>query len=247
MKGQPLQPYCGLKSDYFPHLLWVRLWSFHFCPDKHSIWFPACMDTRCIKYMSETVQWGKTCQVSGRCLILPQSSTTHWGTKCISYYHDLRGSFIAVWLRRCQLGQWCMKLPPFIGMAFNQFLLGICPWLCSGGYPLQHSLHLTTQSHFIPPPPSLPPRHKYNQTCQERHSHSPTIVSDRLCRVLLHPSPCLLNSTGGGSMPGDPPPSFSFPASDLIVCSPTYTSNSRARLIFFDIHTIQNKTDMMIL
>lgn len=56
MKGQSLRPYCGLKSDYFPHLLWVRLWSFHFCPDKHSIWFPPCMDTRCIKYMSETVR-----------------------------------------------------------------------------------------------------------------------------------------------------------------------------------------------
>ena len=86
-----------------------------------------------------------------------------------------------------------MKLPPFIGMAFNQFLLGICPWLCSGGHPLQHSLHLPTSYYPIPFngfPPSLPSLHKYNQPCQERQNHllSSSIVSDWLCRATIAPS-----------------------------------------------------------
>lgn len=53
-----------------------------------------------------------------------------------------RRGFITLRLWGCQLGQWCMKLPPFIGTAFNQFLQGICPCFCGGDHSLQCSLYL---------------------------------------------------------------------------------------------------------
>ncbi len=55
MKGQSLRLYvhCRLKSDYFPHLLWLRIWSFHFWTHKHSIWFSSCIDTQYIRYMPQ--------------------------------------------------------------------------------------------------------------------------------------------------------------------------------------------------
>lgn len=154
MKGQSLWLYAHrrLKSDYFPHILWVRIWSFHLCPNKQLDFFLVRTHTALGIYATYCK---RNTEGKGCCLILPQSGAAHLGTKCDSYYHDLRGNFIAVWLWRCQLGQWCMKLPPFIGMAFNQFLLGICPWLCCGGHP---SPLLPASYYPIPfytPPPSL--------------------------------------------------------------------------------------------
>lgn len=56
----------------------------------------------------------------------------------------------------CQLGQRCMKLPAFTGMAFNQSLLAPCPWLSAGGAtPICPPIR--------PSPPSLPDLHKYNR------------------------------------------------------------------------------------
>lgn len=88
--------------------------------------------------------------------IFSLSSTSYRPTQCDSYYLDLEGGFITVRLRGCQLGQWCMKLPPFIGMAFNQLLLGICPWLCSGATYNSAPCtcpHLTTPFNAFPPQP----------------------------------------------------------------------------------------------
>lgn len=86
-----------------------------------------------------------------------------------------------------------MKLPPFIGMAFNQLPLGICPWFLQWGPPITAVLHLPTSYypiHFNVSPSSLPFLHKYNQACQERQSHSlaPSIVSDWLFRAAVAPS-----------------------------------------------------------
>lgn len=126
-----------------------------------------------------------------------------------------------------------MKLPPFIGMTFNQFLLGICPWLCSGGHPLQHSCtcpHLTTQSPLMPLP--FPRFHPCINTIRPvkkgTTTRSPPLLFliDYAEQPSLHPPLMSLNSTGAGSMPTDPPPSFLLPPSDLIGFPSTYTSLS---------------------
>lgn len=110
-----------------------------------------------------------------------------------------QGGFITVWLWGCQLGQWCMKLPRFIGMAFNQFLLGICPWLCGGGSSLKSAMHLPTSYSPIPLMPHT--SHFHPALIQSVLSRmqgcllSPTIVSDWLCRATVpssfHSSQCL--------------------------------------------------------
>lgn len=90
--------------------------------------------------------------------------------------------------------------------------------------------HLTTQSLLMVFPPrfhpcinTISPVKKGRTTC----SLPLLFLIDYAEQPSLHPSlPTSSNCTGVGSMPGEPPPSFLFPPSDLIVCPPTYTSPS---------------------
>lgn len=86
--------HCRLKSDYFSLLLWTRIWSSYFCPNKHSIWFSPRFDEQW-KHQKHAIVWGiegkKKNQTLGYGFILLQSSRSHRGTKCNSYYCDLEG------------------------------------------------------------------------------------------------------------------------------------------------------------
>lgn len=134
-------------------------------------------------------------------------------------------------LRGCQLGQWCMKLPPFIGMAFNQLLLGICPWLCSGATYNSAPCtcpHLTTPFNAFPPQPHfhsciniISPVKKTRTTCSLPLLFLMVYAEQPTLSQFL---PMSLNSTRAGSMPADPPPAFLLALFNPTACPPAYTS-----------------------
>lgn len=198
MKGQSLWLYahCRLKSDYFPHLLWLRIWSFHFCPNKHSIWFSPCFDIQWKHQMHATncKRDRKKNQIQGCSLILTQSSSTHWGTKCDSHYHDLEGGFHRSVTVRMPTPSLVHETASFYWHDIQSVPLGYMSLAMQWGPPITALLHLPTSYYPIPfnasPLPPLPSLHKYNQACQERHNHSLTssIVSDWLCRATIAPS-----------------------------------------------------------
>lgn len=99
------------------------------------------------------------------------------------------------------------------------------------------SLHLTTQSHFIPPLTSLP---AWIQSALSRKAQPLAFWS--YCFWLIMQSiplslPTPLQSDGVGLMPGDPPPSFSIPPSDLTHLCLTLSTRWRKEIIIWHSQT----------
>lgn len=134
-------------------------------------------------------------QVSGCCLILPQSCANQLRNKMC---------FILSWPRREFHRSVTAKMPTrsmvhetasFYWHGIQSVPPGYMSLALQWGPPITALPASYYPIPFYAPPPThtLPSLHKYNQPCQERHNHllSSTIVSDWLCRVSLHPSPCL--------------------------------------------------------
>lgn len=126
-----------------------------------------------------------------------------------------------------------MKLPPFIGMAFNQLFSDICPWLGSGVHPLQLSCPAHT---FLPIPFNfVPPRFHccINTISLVRKgtfagSLSLLFLIDYAEQPLLHSprTPYIFEFQRAGLMPTDPSPFLQLPPPDLKGGSPTYKSST---------------------
>lgn len=175
--------YCDAEFDLFISVQTNTWYDFLSCFDKQQ----KPSDARHIHIQE------KKNRIQGCGLILPWSSSTHWGAKCDSHYHDLEGGFHHSVTVRMPTRSMVHETASFYWHGIQSVPLGYMSLGLQWGPPITALLHLPTSYYPIPfnaSPPSLPSQHKYNQACQERYNHSLTssIVSDWLCRATITPS-----------------------------------------------------------
>lgn len=200
MKGQSLWLYVHrrVKSDYFPHILWVRIWSFHLCPNKQFDFFHVRTHTALGIYAT----YCKRNRRGERVLFNSPSE------RCSPPRNKMR--FILSWPQREFHRSVTVKMPTrsmvhetasFYWHGIQSVPPGYMSLALLWGPPIAAArcILLPNPILYSPalPPPSLHSLREYNQPCQERHNHllSGLIVSDWLCKVFLRPSPRLCNPT----------------------------------------------------